>query len=74
MNYIYVLGGLVLIPILWIIRLEKRILSLEDIVGGIGVSGRFREKNGDVFNHIIALDEKIEELTQKIDILERTRK
>ena len=68
-NIITVLFGIFIIHA--IIRIEKSISALEDLLGGIGVSGVFREKHGDVFNHAIELDEKVKRLAQRIDILER---
>lgn len=56
-----------------IIRVEKRIFAMEDLLGGIGVSGGFREKHGDIFSHAIELGEEIELLSKKVDVLEREK-
>lgn len=72
-GYILLVGGLFLALIMEMAQLKKKISILEDLIGGIGVSGRYQEVHGNIFSHVIVLEEKIEALAQKIDILGRTR-
>ena len=75
MSRFFLIFGFFLIIYLFdaVIKTEKRISAIEDLLGGIGVSGVFRERHENIFSHAIELEEKIDLLEEKIDALERKR-